>query len=256
MLVLGAGGYVGEAVVAAAREAGWEVVGARSAHADVGEARQVEALVHDVRPRAVINAAASFAEDPQAAARVNTVGAAHVAGVCSELGLRLVHVSTDCVHGGRAEPYPDDASPTPLAWTYAATKAAGETAVLASGADAALVRPSVVLGPGSRHLHCEGTYFTDMVRAPVHVADLASLLVALAASDVRGTLHAGGADEVTRHQIAQAYARSIGADPALVRAGTLAATGLARPGVLRLRTDAAAAVGVRLRGVGAYLPLA
>lgn len=261
LLVLGARGFVGSAVVRAAQVAGWEVVPATSSPApgrgwlgvDLRRPDAPAAALDAVRPRAVVNAAACLDDDPDAE-MINADGPGALALACAERGTRLVHVSTDCVHGGREEPYADDAAPTPTGWTYARTKAAGEAAVTASGADAALVRPSVVLGPGSRHLHSDGTYFTDMLRQPVHVADLARLLVRLADDEVRGTLHAAGAGEVSRHQLARAVARSQGRDPDLVRAATLASTGLDRPAVLRLRTDVVRELGVRLRSVQEYLP--
>ena len=45
---------------------------------------------------------------------VTANGAAHVAVAAAETGARLVHLSSDAVHGGRPEPYLDDEPPSPV----------------------------------------------------------------------------------------------------------------------------------------------
>ena len=63
-------------------------------------------------------------------------------------GARLVHISTDYVFAGDAtEPYAEDAPMAP-AGAYGRTKAAGETAVRDSGADALIVRTAYLYGRG------------------------------------------------------------------------------------------------------------
>lgn len=264
LLVVGGGGFVGSHVAALAERSGWAVTTTTtsgrsgSVALDLSSVTRVREVVAALRPHVVVNAAAVVDGAPTSAGSaraVNVDGAAHLAAAASEAGAHLVHVSSDCVHAGREAPYPDEASPTPLAWAYALEKAEAETAVVREHTGASIVRPSVVLGTGSRHVHHDGAYFSDMVRQPVHVADLAALLLACAQQAPAGTINAGGETEVDRLRLAMAFARAAGADPGQVRAASLVDAGLARPATLRLESTRARALGVRLRGVEEYLPL-
>jgi dTDP-4-dehydrorhamnose reductase len=78
--------------------------------------------------------------DPQGAAAVNIGGTQHAA----ELGVPLVHFSTDYVFDGRKrEPYVESDAPNPLG-AYARTKLHSEAA---AGADAWVVRSAWLFGP-------------------------------------------------------------------------------------------------------------
>ena len=141
LLVTGAAGMLGRDVVAAANDAGHDVVALTRADLDIADAAAVRAAVVDARPDAVVNCAAwtdvDGAEAEEAAATaVNGDGAGHVAAAAAEAGAHVVHVSTDYVFDGAArEPYPEDA-PTAPASAYGRSKLAGERAVAAAGARA------------------------------------------------------------------------------------------------------------------------
>ena len=98
----------------------------------------------DRRGLVVVNAAAwanvDTAEADEAGAyAVNAEGPAALAGACGQVGARLVHVSTDYVFAGdAAAPYDEKTRPAPRT-AYGRTKAAGEQAVLTSGADVFVV---------------------------------------------------------------------------------------------------------------------
>ena len=156
LLVTGAAGMLGRDVVAAANDAGHEVVALARADLDITDAAAVRAAVLDARPDAVVNCAAwtdvDGAEAEEAAATaVNGDGAGHVAAAAAEAGAHLVHVSTDYVFDGAArEPYPEDA-PTAPASAYGRSKLAGERAVTAVGGEHAIVRTAWVFGPHGRN---------------------------------------------------------------------------------------------------------
>lgn len=134
VLVTGAGGQLGRAVLATA-PASVELTPQSRADLDVGDERAVESAIACSSPDVVINAAAYTAVDKaeseaEAAHRVNAVGPGLLAAACRRRGARLIHVSTDFVFDGRStRPYrPED--PTGPLGVYGATKLEGERRVL------------------------------------------------------------------------------------------------------------------------------
>lgn len=100
----------------------------------------------------------------------------------------------------------------------------------------------------------EGALFTDDIRCPVHVADLAAGLWKLAASNEAGVFHLAGTDALSRYSLGVLIARRDGIAPSLLPAGRRADTRL--PGALDVRLDSRAAryrLGIRLRGAREFL---
>jgi dTDP-4-dehydrorhamnose reductase len=65
----------------------------------------------------------------------------------------------------------------------------------------------------------EMTFFTDELRCPIAVGDLATAILELAPLDVAGPLHVAGADALTRLEFAQLVAANHGRDPGALRGG-------------------------------------
>ncbi|WP_454043157.1 dTDP-4-dehydrorhamnose reductase [Cellulosimicrobium sp. Marseille-Q8652] len=222
-LVVGAGGMLGQDVVAAVAASGDEVVPVDRRSLDVTDPSATAAAARgfDV----VVNCAAWTAVDDaesqeQAAFAVNGTGAANVARGAARAGARVVHVSTDYVFDGRAStPYAEDAPPAPRS-AYGRTKAAGEWAVRAEAPDHLVVRTAWLYGA---HGACfprtmarlagerdELTVVDDQVGQPTWTVDLADLVVRLVAAQApSGTYHgtsSGAASwfEFARHVVASA----------------------------------------------------
>ena len=108
-------------------------------------------LLREARPALLINAAAYTAVDraeqePEAAERANHTGPAILAGLCVEMGIACLHVSTDYVFdGAKGEPYTEEDQPNPTG-VYGASKRRGEIAVLAACPQAIVLRTSWVYG--------------------------------------------------------------------------------------------------------------
>ena len=104
------------------------------------------------RPDLVVNAAAFTAVDlakteEEAALLVNAVAAGEVAAAASELGVPVIHISTDYVFDGRAaEPYAETAATNPIN-AYGRTKLAGEDAVRTANPDHLILRTSWLVSP-------------------------------------------------------------------------------------------------------------
>ncbi|GGM41357.1 hypothetical protein GCM10011608_27650 [Micromonospora sonchi] len=167
-----------------------------------------------------------------------------------------MYISSDALHAGRPEPYADDDPPSPI-FPYGAAKAAAETAVRALDPGAALVRTSLIVGEGSPQIRLcrdalagRGALFTDELRCPVDVTDLAAAVLELAASDYAGPLNVAGPDGVSRAELGLLVARQAGLDPGALTTTTATERGLVRPAEIRLDiTRAAALLRTRLRGI-------
>jgi dTDP-4-dehydrorhamnose reductase len=197
--VTGATGYLGSELVRLAPHATTERV-------EVRDAAAVQELFERLRPEAVIHTAYR-----QEDASVNVEGAENVARAAAAVGARLVHLSTDVVFDGRkGEPYVEDDPLSPV-HAYGASKAEAERRVAADHPEALIVRTSLIVGglePSKHELAATGPgpWFTNEIRSPVQVTDLAHVLLELAELDVSGPLHVAGPDAVSRAELAELVA--------------------------------------------------
>src|SRR5688500_18375890 len=222
---------------------------------DVRDADAVARLVDEARPAAVIHTAYSESGDDEACA-VNVDGSRNVARAAAAAGARLVHVSTDLVFDGSlGRPYTEDDEPRPVL-DYGRQKLAAEEAVREALPGALVIRTSLIYGgpEPSRHervvLDVPGiSFFTDEIRSPVQVGDLAAALLELAESNDTGILHLAGTDGVSRYEFARLLAMAAGHDPNALASGLAAEHPSPRPLDCRLDSSRARArVGVKLRG--------
>ncbi|MFC9636420.1 dTDP-4-dehydrorhamnose reductase [Streptomyces mirabilis] len=105
-------------------------------------------------------------------------------------------------------------------------------------------RPTTTRSVHERIVHelADGTrddvLFTDDIRCPVHVADLAVALLELASYDVVGIHHLAGPDALSRHELGILIARRDGLDASQLPTGLRAEAAL--PGALDVRLDSRA----------------
>ncbi|GHJ91422.1 dTDP-4-dehydrorhamnose reductase [Streptomyces sp. NE5-10] len=269
LLIIGATGFLGTELVRQARRAGRAAAAtfhARPGHAsgvpwhhlDLRDPHALDAVLDAVRPDTVINASSGDADWA-----VTADGAVRLARVTAERGIRLLHVSSDAVFSGSRVHYDETALPDPVT-PYGAAKAAGETAVRLLHPDAVVARTSLVIGDGGsaheRVVHelaagrRRGGLFTDDVRCPVHVTDLAAALGELAPSRLTGVVHLAGPDALNRHDLGVLIARRDGLAPSLLPATTRAEANV--PGPLDVRLVGTATqdrLATRLRGAREFL---
>lgn len=271
LLITGASGYLGAHLLPAATQAGWEATGTfhtrpfvplhgKAVPLDLQRPRLVDALLRDLRPDAILHTACSNRDSGNLAAIVPA--ARNLAQSAADYGLRLVHVSTDLVFDGEDAPYDDLASPRPLAG-YGEAKAEAEALVAEICPTAAIVRPSLIwsLDPLDRQTRwlVDGlrlgervTLFTDEVRCPVHLHDLAAALLELAGrADISGPLNGGGPQALNRWELGLRLLAALGlARGPNVTPGTVAESGLERARDLTMVSRRAAELlNTRLRSV-------
>ena len=154
VLLTGAGGQLGQALIASAPD-GLELVATGRSELDLSNPKACREAVQQHQPDWVLNAGAYTAVDkaesePDLAHAVNAGAPEAFATVLKQEGGRLLQISTDFVFNGtQGFPYKPDQKRVPLG-AYGASKAAGESAIeaLFNGDPRALIlRTSWVIGP-------------------------------------------------------------------------------------------------------------
>lgn len=224
LLVTGAGGQVGRALVRAAAARGVETVALGRPDLDITQRGAVEAALRAYAPDVLVNAAAYTAVDraeaePEAAFAVNRDGPETLARACAQAAVPLLHLSTDYVFDGRkGAPYTPDDAPAPLS-VYGSSKWAGEEAVRAHAPRHLIVRTAWVFsGEGHNFVRTilrlarerkTLRVVADQAGHPTPADALAERLLVLAQHAARGeapwgTYHLAGTPLTTWHALAEA----------------------------------------------------
>jgi dTDP-4-dehydrorhamnose reductase len=274
LLVTGAGGFLGPTICEAAAGK-WDVVAAlhrhripiphtRVAPVDLAVYPEVRDLFDQMRPAAVIHAAALSNTEYcqthlQESEAINVEATANLAGLAADRGIAFVFTSTDLVFDGEHAPYSEEAAVNPIS-VYGEHKAHAEAAIRQRHPDAVICRLPLLLGP--RSLSAEGflakmlgavrrgekiMMFADEVRTPVSPA-VAAEGVFLALEKARGTtIHLGGPERLTRFEIGRLGAEVAGIPGANIVACRRGDVPMAapRPRDVSLDSRRAAALGYR-----------
>ncbi|MFT3817043.1 MAG: dTDP-4-dehydrorhamnose reductase [Rubrivivax sp.] len=275
LLLLGKNGQVGWELQRALAPLG-DVVACNRAEADLAQPESLTSLLRDLRPDAIVNAAAYTAVDEAEreialAHVVNAEAAAVLAREAAALGAWLVHYSSDYVFDGSGrQPRSEDAPTGPLN-AYGRSKLEGEERIRASGCRHLILRTSWVYaargGNFARTMlrlaaeRDELRVIDDQVGAPTGAELLADVTAhALRAlqqdPSLAGTYHCAAAGETSwhgyaRHVIewARAHGQALKVAPDAVRPIATSAypTPAARPLNSRLATHKLqSAFGLRL----------
>ncbi len=274
VLITGGSGYLGSEIVGQALAAGWEVVatyfsrrptspGAQYLPLDIRDAPDVEQAFADIRPDIVIHTAYRQAGPDLWSATVD--GSSIIALAARQLGASLIHLSSDVIFDGEGQRwYTEQDDPRPIT-PYGEAKVAAEHRVAAAHPGALIVRTSLIYGGAepSKHEqlvldaadgHVDPIFFSDELRCPIAVGDLAAALLELAPLDVSGPLHVAGAEAASRYAFAQLVAAAHGRSADRLRSGFSAASGVRRPRNCALDSrKAQAMLRTRLRGVSEVL---
>lgn len=226
VLITGAGGQVGRALVASAPGA-VDVVALGRDELDIADPAQVERVVADVGPALIVNTAAYTAvdkaeTDAETARAVNEDGPRHLAHAARTQHARLIQLSTDYVFDGMSSrPYRPGDEPAPIS-VYGATKLAGERAVLETlGSSAVVLRTSWVYAANGRNFlltmlrllrdRQEVRVVDDQFGTPTTAMSVANAVWRIAlARDLAGIFHWSDAGVASWYDFAVAIAEEAG----------------------------------------------
>ncbi|MDX6696401.1 MAG: dTDP-4-dehydrorhamnose reductase [Blastocatellia bacterium] len=225
ILVTGAGGMLGRAVVLHCRAAADEVFAHDHRSLDITEAASINAVFERERPAAVINCAAwtdvdGCEQDPERARAANARGPELLAVACRQSGAQLITISTDYVFDGAKQGfYTQRDDPQPIS-VYGKAKLEGERLAQAACARTSIVRSGWIFGPGGRNYLSRVIELAqggqtlkaigDAYGTPTYAVHLAARLRELVALDLPGIYHivndgAGASfEEFTRAALAAA----------------------------------------------------
>jgi dTDP-4-dehydrorhamnose reductase len=203
VLVLGGGGQVARAVVAAVPVHHQVVVRSR-AELDIGDAGAVARAIAESGARWMVNGAAytavDLAEDqPAQATAVNDTAVGVLAAAASKAHCRLLHLSTDFVFDGQSNRayLPSDAT-NPLS-VYGASKLGGERHVLSGAGSGIVLRTAWVYAAEGRNFVLtmlrlmrekeQLSVVCDQIGAPTWAAGIAAAIWGLIEADAAGGVY-------------------------------------------------------------------
>lgn len=176
---------------------------------DITNGEQVEKVISEVNPDAVIHCAAWTAVDAaededkqELVKKINVEGTQNIANVCKKLGCKMMYISTDYVFNGEGtEPWdPDCKDYAPLS-VYGSTKLGGELAVSGTFDKYFIVRIAWVFGQNGKNFirtmlmladkgYKELKVVDDQIGTPTYTHDLGRLLIDMIESEKYGYYHA------------------------------------------------------------------
>ncbi len=226
VLLTGANGQVGRELQRAEWPSGFEVWPADHRELDITNEAAVRALVENVRPAIVVNAAAYTAvdkaeDDPATAFAVNAAGVAHLVRYAEQCSAHVLHLSTDYVFDGNKPGWYVESDPINPLGVYGRSKADGERAALLYPR-AIVLRTAWVygaLGPNfvrtmlrlARERQVIGVV-ADQIGCPTSARDLATAIVRIASASLDGAIedqlfHVTSPVQATWHELAVAVFR-------------------------------------------------
>lgn len=232
ILITGGSGQLGNELIRQLRRS-YHVFAPTRNELDITQKSQVEQYIADVRPYAIIHAAAythvdSAEIDPSMPILVNAVGTKFIATAAESIGARLLFISSDYVFDGMQQsPYAEEDIPSPIN-VYGLSKLAGERFVASICSRYSIVRSSWIYGGriDSDNFVAKIIRMTkqgkkvriidDQIGSPTNVRDLAKFIMHLLQIDAHGIYHASNEGSCSWYEFAAAIIKMKGLNPVIV----------------------------------------
>jgi dTDP-4-dehydrorhamnose reductase len=202
VLVLGHNGMLGTDVMKVFD--GHDLHGMSIEDVDITDFSDLKKKTGEINPDIMINCAAYTDVDgcetnTDTAFNVNAEGVKNIAGICSEAGIKLVHLSTDYVFDGNKEtPYDEDDKTLPLS-VYGASKLKGEEYLKGILDDHLILRVEWLFGRAGKNFVAtmirlseekdKLTVVNDQFGSPTYTYDVAKILNVMVDKNLSGTYH-------------------------------------------------------------------
>ncbi|HEY1024215.1 MAG TPA: SDR family oxidoreductase [Sphingobacteriaceae bacterium] len=202
---------------------------------DISDADAVHEVLQKYSPDSVIHTAAmtnvDTCEQNQGLCRALNVDAVnHLVKACENLGIHLVHLSTDFIFDGEKGPYTEEDQPNPVSY-YGQTKLEAEELILGSSCRAAILRTIIVYGIVNDMSRSNIVLWAksalekgepinvvnDQWRMPTLAEDLAECCVLAAKKQAEGVFNASGRDLMSIVELVREVADFWGLDKSLIR---------------------------------------
>jgi dTDP-4-dehydrorhamnose reductase len=226
LLVTGSDGLVGSSILPFLGER-FEVVPAFEKDWDIGDMQAGEEIMGRERPDVLLNLAAvtnvdGCEDNPELAFRVNGEAPDILATLCSRLGTRLVHFSTDYVFDGTKTGSYNEEDPTNPLSIYGKSKFLGEKNVLERCSFATVIRTEWVYGQGGESFITKvlkiaretgrAQVVDDQWGTPTYAKDLGPAVAALIESGRTGVYHVTNSGSCTWFGFAKKIFSLLGID--------------------------------------------
>ena len=232
LFITGASGFLGWNLCQKAKS-DWEIFGTFLSHplniqditlfqVDLTKYDELKGLFGQVKPGAVIHTAAitdpNFCHKNRSISRkINTEASINMAGLCSDIGIPYLFISSDLVFNGLNPPYAEEDEPSPVSY-YGEHKALAESGIKDRYPPAVICRMPLMFGdPGPVATSFiqplikamtegnEVNLFVDEFRTPVSGKDAAQGLM-IALDKLPGIIHLGGAERISRYEFGKLLA--------------------------------------------------
>lgn len=201
---------------------------------DITNVEQVLTLVRQTKPDVIINCAAHTAVDLceqqwDSAYKINAIGPRNLSIAASDIGAKLIHVSTDYVFDGNGtRPYTEFDAPGPNS-AYGKTKLEGEHFVELFAKNYFILRTAWLYGDGKNFVktmlrlsenYDKVTVVDDQVGNPTSATELARMIHFLEPTENYGLFHATCEGSCSWADLAEETFRLAGKDTVVERVST------------------------------------
>lgn len=192
ILITGANGQLGSAILNIFKQNKINVIGTDRSIMDITNQKQVYEVINKINPQIIIHCAAYTAvdeaeKDKETCYRVNVEGTRNLALIAKELNILFVYFSTDYVFDGiKKEPYLVSDIPNPINY-YGLTKYLGEEIIKTLLVEYYIFRISWVFGPNGKNFvktiislasqRPSISVVIDQIGSPTYTIDVANFLL-------------------------------------------------------------------------------